>query len=238
MLRLPLTLLVGLGIALLPLGAPVAVAKTASSQGPIVSKDRKQLAKAAKKRRSHGRPAGWAIKDEELRPTPPPAPSGRLRIYSLAYREEADVNIYNEDGSYNDEALNSLGHVFRCKRTGQEHAVDPRLLAVLSHISDHFGGQRIELLSGYRYQRRQTSNHFRAAAADIRIPGVDPRELRAFVCSLDAGGMGVGYYPRVGFIHVDVRPEPSYRWIDYSRSNPDSRDKQPPRGWKRKKLES
>jgi uncharacterized protein YcbK (DUF882 family) len=94
------------------------------------------------------------------------------------------------------------------------------------------------LLSGYRFQRKTTSNHFHGTAADIRIAGVRPRDLRTFVSGLDAGGMGVGLYPRVGFIHVDVRPAPSFRWIDNSRSNPDASDKQPPRGWKRRKLES
>jgi len=36
--------------------------------------------------------------------------------------------------------------------------------------------------------------------------------------SLDGGGMGIGIYPRSGFIHVDYRApgEPSYRWTDYS----------------------
>lgn len=237
MLRLPLTLLVGLGIALLPMGVRVAVAKTATSHSSVVTKDRKQLAKAAKKRSAHGKPAGWVVKDDELRPSPPPAPSGRLHIISLNYQEEADVNLYNEDGSYNDEALETLKHIFRCKRTGTEHEIEPRLLTLLSHVSDHFG-KRIELLSGYRNQRRQTSNHFRGTAADIRIPGVDPRDIRTFASTLDAGGMGIGYYPRVGFVHLDIRPDPSYRWVDYSKSNPDSRDKQPPRGWKRKKLQS
>ena len=28
--------------------------------------------------------------------------------------------------------------------------------------------------------------------------------------------MGIGIYPRAGFVHVDIRPEPSYRWTDYS----------------------
>jgi hypothetical protein len=50
--------------------------------------------------------------------------------------------------------------------------------------------------------------------------------------------MGVGWYPRVGFVHVDVRPPPSYRWIDYSRSNPDDRGRQLPRGFKRSDPES
>ena len=33
---------------------------------------------------------------------------------------------------------------------------------------------------------------------------------------MDTGGMGIGIYPHAGFIHVDIRPEPSYRWVDYS----------------------
>ena len=50
--------------------------------------------------------------------------------------------------------------------------------------------------------------------------------------------MGVGWYPKVGFVHVDVRQPPSYRWIDYSRSNPDAPDRRLPRGFKRKNPES
>ena len=42
------------------------------------------------------------------------------------------------------------------------------------------------------------------------------RVLRNFVKGLDTGGMGIGIYPHAGFIHVDVRPEPSFRWVDYS----------------------
>ena len=53
------------------------------------------------------------------------------------------------------------------------------------------------------------------------------------------GGMGVGIYPNSEFVHIDVRPPPSFRWVDYSRSNPDAAEKRPPRGFKkRKKLQS
>ena len=50
--------------------------------------------------------------------------------------------------------------------------------------------------------------------------------------------MGIGLYPRSGFVHIDVRSPPSYRWIDYSPPNSNAAEKRPPRGWKRKKLES
>jgi len=185
-----------------------------------------------------GKTVGWPVPEKELLVEPPARPSGNIHIYSINYKEEAEVNIYNEDGSYDVKALAEVNHIFKCRRSGLEHDIDTRLMTILSHVYDHFGGKRIELLSGYRFQRRTTSNHFHGTAADIRIPGVDPLKIRAFVSTLDAGGMGVGWYPKVGFVHVDVREPPSYRWIDYSKSNPDARDRQLPRGFKRKNPES
>jgi len=194
--------------------------------------------KGRKRAKTTGKFVGWPVPDKELRAEAPARPSGYVHIYSINYKIEAEVNIYNEDGSYNEEALSELEHVFRCKRSGREHAIDPRLITILSHIYDHFGDKRLELLSGYRYQKRTTSNHFHGTAADIRVPGVDPKVVRGFVSSLDAGGMGVGYYPKVGFVHVDVRQPPSFRWIDYSKSNPDAADKQPPKSSRRRNPET
>jgi uncharacterized protein YcbK (DUF882 family) len=193
---------------------------------------------AKHKGKRKGRMLGWPVPERDLRASAAPRPSGNLRIYSLNYKEEASVNIYNADGSFNVGALAEINHIFKCRRSGLEHDIDTRLITILSHIYDHFGGKRLELLSGYRFQRRTTSNHFHGAAADIRIPGVDPRKIRSYAETLDSGGMGVGWYPRVGFVHVDVRQLPSYRWIDYSRSNPDDRGRQLPRGFKRKDPES
>ena len=118
----------------------------------------------------------------------------------------------------------------RCKRTDLETPIEPRLFVVLSHIYDRFGGRRIEVTSGYRNQRRTTSNHYRGSATDIHVQGVDPASLSAFVETLDSGGMGVGLYPRGGFVHVDIRPPPSYRWIDYSPTDPDDPNRRPPAG--------
>lgn len=229
-------------------GAQAAEAEEDGPAGPA-SADRAKVVKAAKSRSSHkrvakrrgrrrGKTIGWAVPEKRLLAKPAPPPSGRLRIYSINYKDEADVSIYNADGSFNTDALAEVKHAFRCRRTGLEHDIDTRLIAILSHIYEHFGDKRIELLSGYRYQRRKTSNHYHGAAADIRIRGVNARKIRDFVATLDAGGVGLGWYPRIGFVHVDVRPPPSYRWIDYSRSNPHARDRLPPRGFKRKAPES
>jgi uncharacterized protein YcbK (DUF882 family) len=248
MLRFPQTALLGLTLVMahawaaeaasLGRPSPIPFRGSASRDLRRAAPERVKVTRAAKRHGRQGKMQGRVVSDSELRASALPAPSGDLHIYSINHDEVIKTNIYNPDGSFNVEAAKQIAHVFRCKRTGEEHEIDPRLLTILSHVNDHFGGRRIDLLSGYRFQRRTTSNHFHGTASYIRIPGVSVRGLRDFVHTLDAGGMGVGFYPRVGFIHVDVRPAPSYRWIDNSRSNPDSADKQPPRNWKRKKLES
>jgi uncharacterized protein YcbK (DUF882 family) len=242
MLRLSLmllTVMVGAQTAGADDGAPGRQASTAKSDRGWPSDSAKRGRRLAKHRgQRKGKMIGWPVPDRELLAEEPPRPSGDLHVYSLNYKDETKVNIYNSDGSYNVQALAEVNHIFKCRRSGLEHEIDTRLVTILSHVYDHFGGRRIELLSGYRFQRRTTSNHFHGAAADIRIPGVDPTKIRAYVETLDAGGVGIGWYPRVGFVHVDVRQPPSYRWIDYSRSNPDARDRQLPRGFKRKNPES
>lgn len=210
------------------------------AEGGVAKKASAGKARSAStgRRSARKKVAGNVVPDSKLRQTPAPRPSGNLRLYALAADEDLKVNIYNEDGSYDVNALQAVSRLLRCKRTDAIKDIEPRLVTILSHVYDHFGGRRLEIVSGFRNQRRTTSFHFQGAASDIRIAGVTPKKVRAFVESLDEGGMGIGLYPRSGFVHVDVRPLPSYRWIDYSRSNPDSSDKRPPRGWKRKKLQS
>jgi uncharacterized protein YcbK (DUF882 family) len=210
-------------------------AKKAPPPKPKVGKDGLHW---SRKPRKGAKLLGAVVPEERLRAAPPPRPSGNLHLYVLFTRESLKVNIYNEDGSYNIEALQAVSHLLRCKRTDAEKEVEPRLLTVLSTIYDHFGEKRLEVVSGFRNQRRTSSYHFKGSAIDIRIDGLRPPKIRDYADSLDAGGMGVGLYPRAAFVHVDVRPLPSYRWIDYATSNPDNPDKRPPRGWKRKKLNS
>lgn len=154
----------------------------------------------------------------ELRTEPLERPSGAISIVNDNLRESLTVNIYRPDGSYDDGALAQLDEVFRCKRSGETRAVDPRLYEMLSRISDYFGGKQVELVSGFRFHERSSSRHFHASAMDIRIKGVGLKELHAYAASLDGGGMGLGIYPNSGFIHFDYRApgEPSYRWTDYS----------------------
>ncbi len=112
-------------------------------------------------------------------------PSGNLELRMLGLDESVKVNIYNEDGSYNIESLRSLDHILRCRRTDDEKPIEPRLFTILSHVYDHFGGKPIDIVSGYRNQRKKTSNHYKGTATDIRIAGRDAEEGR--VLRRDAG---------------------------------------------------
>ena len=194
--------------------------------------------KHRKRSRRHPHVSGHVVPEETLRQDPLPRPSGNLHLVFPGVKDEVEVNIYNADGSYNLDSLEQASHVLRCRRTDTEKPMDPQLLMLLSHIYDHFGGKPLEIVSGYRNQRKQTSNHFKGTASDIRIAGVPPKKLREFAETLDGGGMGIGIYPRSGFVHIDVRPPPSFRWIDYSAPGSNEAEKRPPRGWKRKKLQS
>ena len=151
-----------------------------------------------KSRRGHGAKfAGPRGPREPAAHEPLPRPSGNLEIVSLANpNDRAKVNIYNADGSYNLDAVEELNFVLRCRRTDAEKPIDIQLLTWLSPIYDHFGGKPLQIVSGYRNQRKQTSNHFKGRATDIRIEGVSPKQVRAFAETLDRGGMGIGLYPR------------------------------------------
>ena len=197
------------GILSLALGATPAYASKTSSSSQA------SKAKKHKKKRGHADFSGGLAAASELRSEPAPRPSGHIVLTSVNLHETVDVQIYRPDGSFDPDALDTLNHAFRCRVTQTEKAIEPHLFEMLSRIYDHFG-KPLELVSGFRNQERVTSFHFHGSASDIRIPGVSERALHKFVTSLDSGGMGIGLYPRAGFVHVDIRPEASYRWTDYS----------------------
>jgi uncharacterized protein YcbK (DUF882 family) len=162
--------------------------------------------------------SGHGVSQATLRTEALERPSGEVVLKAPNLDEDLAVNIYRPDGSFDEAALAELDEIFRCKRTDEVRAVDPRVYEMLSRVYDHFGKRPVELVSGFRFAERNSSRHFHASAMDITIPGVSIREMYAFAESLDAGGMGIGIYPNSGFVHVDFRApgEPSYRWTDRS----------------------
>jgi len=150
-------------------------------------------------------------------------PSGAVWVRAENLGEEFQGNIYKEDGSFDDAALAKLDDLWRDTRGGEVRSVRAELYEHLSRICDHYPGQRVDLVSGFRFHERDSSRHYHASAMDIRIKDVSIRELYNFAETLDTGkendgALGIGIYPTSQFIHVDYRApgEPSYRWTDWS----------------------
>ena len=226
-------LLALMGLVAVPLPAASAKSSSSSSSRDSKASSKKAKAKKAKAKKSAkrskqkskkskgGKFVGHGVASSDLRTDPLERPSGDVWVISNNVQLEAKVNIYAPDGSFDEAALAQLDDVFRCKRSDEVRAVDPRLYEHLSRIYDHFGGKRIEVVSGFRFKERNSSRHYHASAMDIRVEGESIRALYKYADSLDGGGMGVGQYPNSHFVHVDLRApgEPSYRWTD--RSYPD-----------------
>ena len=202
------------------------------------ARERGKPAKTSKRRVRRGSMTGWVVPDSELRASPPPRPSGNLRVYSINYKEELQTNIYNPDGSYSVEAAKQIAHVFRCRRTGEEHEIDPRLLTILSHVNDHFGGRPMELLSGYRFQRKTTSNHFHGTAPTSALQACACATCRTLCTAWTPAAWGSVCIRGWGSSTWTCARRPASAGLITRAPTPTLGEKQPPRGWKRRKLES
>jgi uncharacterized protein YcbK (DUF882 family) len=125
-----------------------------------------------------------------------------------------EVHLGGAAGEPDVDSYRALRHELRCQRSGAESPIDPRLIEILHQISLSTG-QRIQVVSAFRGPTKpgDFNYHTRGMAADIRVPGVETADLRDLAKSL--GATGVGYYPTVQFVHVDVRSVP-YFWTDTS----------------------
>jgi uncharacterized protein YcbK (DUF882 family) len=215
-------------------GKPAAAAKKKSGGGKkklvCTGKGKKRVCKRVPRVVITSR----GVTKDELRQAPLARPSGHVHIWAPGHGE-VEVDIFNPDGSYNMAALARLDAMWGCHRTKEVRAVDPRLYEIISHLNDTFGA-RVSLHSGFRYQQNEGSRHFHASAMDIKVEGVSWQEVAAFAETLDPGGMGIGRYPNMGFVHIDFRApgERSTRWNDTSSgTNPRDPGKQPSRAWRR-----
>ncbi len=93
--------------------------------------------------------------------------------------------------------------------------VDPELVEVLEDVRTHFG-KPVVINSGLRcesHNKKQggakASQHLLGTAADIRIAGVSPNDVYAYLNEKYTTKYGVGKY-RI-FTHIDVRANKA-RW--------------------------
>jgi uncharacterized protein YcbK (DUF882 family) len=136
-----------------------------------------------------------------------------LRLTTINRGEALAIPAASDEGGFASTDLDRVAHLLRAM-SGDEHPVDPRLLALVYRIEAHFQAPEIRVVSGYRLPRAGSrSNHGRGRAMDLIVPAVSDEEVARF--AREMGFVGVGVYPTSQFVHVDVRPR-SYFWVDYS----------------------
>ena len=126
------------------------------------------------------------------------------------------VNYYSKKKDGNKQlSKNFKVKEFACNDGSDPIFIAPELVEVLQKIRDHFG-KPVVINSGFRtaaYNKKvggaTYSQHQYGTAADIRISGVTPKKVAAFIETLLPNRGGIGIY--AGFVHVDVR-EVKSRW--------------------------
>jgi LysM repeat protein len=131
-----------------------------------------------------------------------------LATYTTRYRG----NVFDKRGKIAPGAAASISKLFGA--TGNRPRVDPRLIALLADVSEHFGGRPLRIVSGWRdHSYFEDSRHKHSQAVDFSVPGVPNTVVRDYVRRFR--NCGVGYYPNSSFVHLDVRESAAY-WVDYA----------------------
>jgi uncharacterized protein YcbK (DUF882 family) len=140
----------------------------------------------------------------------------RLSFDNLHTGEKLTVE-YWIDGQYQPEALAEVNRLLRDFRTGQIHIIAPQLLDLVAVVQRRLETSApVSVISGYRSPVTNAmlrsehehsgvaskSLHMQGMALDIRIFGRSLAELHK--AALAQRGGGVGFYPRSGFVHVDI----------------------------------
>lgn len=104
---------------------------------------------------------------------------------------------------------------FACTDGSDPIFIDTDLVNILQKVRNHFG-KAVTITSAYRTPGKNKavggttySQHLYGTAADIKVKGVTPKKVAAYVEKLMPNKGGIGIYKT--FTHVDVRAVKS-RW--------------------------
>ncbi len=145
----------------------------------------------------------------------PLAATRRLSFYNL-HTDECVETCYWEHGSYVPEALEEIDNVLRDHRTGEIRQMSPALIDLVFSLATSLGTRApVQVISGYRSPATNAllrsgdpgrvakrSLHLTGEAVDLCFEDRSLRRVRNAARALRRGG--VGYYPKSGFVHVDV----------------------------------
>lgn len=140
----------------------------------------------------------------------------RISLYNV-HTDERERVTYWENGAYVEAAMRRIEHLLRDHRSGEVHPIDPRLIDLLSALTRRLETtETVEVVSAYRSAASNAqlarsmrgvgkhSLHVQGMAVDIALQHRDLERVRDAALALRQGG--VGYYPRHGFLHLDVGP--------------------------------
>ena len=139
-----------------------------------------------------------------------------VRFVRVQNAKRLNLRLLNRKGRVIQRSRLALSKLARDRRGKKRYRLlHPRLIQLLQRVSDHFPGETIEIISGYRAPRRRghLSKHNVGHAMDFRVSNVSNKELYAFIKTLPK--TGCGYYPNSVFVHLDVRDR-STTWTDIS----------------------
>jgi uncharacterized protein YcbK (DUF882 family) len=131
-----------------------------------------------------------------------------VTFYNVNTRE-SETFVLPFDGELSAEDKKRITHLFRCKRTGHERKPDVGLLKILAQVAVRYEGHVFEVVSAHRHNRgtSRTSKHRSGHAIDLRVRGVNIKEVRTFVWQMsESQPIGLGYYRGDQFLHIDFRP--------------------------------
>jgi uncharacterized protein YcbK (DUF882 family) len=142
-------------------------------------------------------------------------PEGRptLVLEMIHTDERIELAPLRDDGGFTADDLALATHALRDPRNDEECGTDERLLGIAYQIEIKFHAKALRVVSAYRGPWHHHSRHGVGRALDFVVPGTRDEEVAKFARSL--GFVGVGVYPRSGFVHVDSRSR-SYFWVDNS----------------------
>jgi len=137
-----------------------------------------------------------------------------LKLHNLHTEEKLTLS-YFERGNYVAEALHDINYLLRDHRTGDVHVMDPALIDLLHDLKNVLGTDKsLQVISAYRSPKTNAALHNKSSgvatkslhmlgkAIDIRVEGIDAKDVRRAAIGLASGG--VGYYPDSNFVHIDT----------------------------------
>ncbi|QGZ42226.1 DUF882 domain-containing protein [Pseudoduganella flava] len=143
------------------------------------------------------------------------APHERILRFHNTHTGESLKSVFWAEGEFIPEALQDINKLLRDFRSNTIADIDPALLVLVDKVSRQFGSNNvIHIISGYRSPETNQklaeasggvakhSLHMEGKAIDLRIPGVDLKQVHKAALALQSGG--VGYYQSSQFVHMDT----------------------------------